>query len=155
MLKKIGIIFAVIFGCTALTAIGWGVRSLMLAPRAINHTLGTAEGVIDKTLTADNAIYNYEWFKQQYEDIQAGQKKLDNAETNHVAYRASLPEDREDWTFEDKQEDARLNTIVLGLENNLEDMIADYNARAKQANRNIFEDGIIPDFIEIGSNFLK
>lgn len=155
MTKMILMVIGFLLICGLVTAIGWGVRAFMLAPRAIDRTLETGEGIIDKTLTADNAIYNYEWFKQQYEDIKAGQKKLDNAEENHTAFKASLPEDREDWSWEDKQEDARLNTIVLGLENNLEDLIADYNARSKEANRNIFKDGIIPDFIEKGSNLLK
>lgn len=154
-MKIFGIIVASILGLMLLTAIGWGVRIAMLPGRAIDRTISTGEGIIDQTLTADNAIYNYEWFKQQYEDIDASKKKLANAQDSYSAFKASLPASRTKWSFEDKQEDARLNSVVLGLQNYLEQLVADYNARAKMANRNIFQDGVIPSFIEIGSNFLK
>jgi hypothetical protein len=33
-------------------------------------------------------------------------------------------------------------------------MIATYNARSKMANRAIFKDGLIPDYLEVGKNIL-
>lgn len=56
--------------------------------------------------------------------------------------------ERSTWTFEDKNEDARLNSVVLGLENHLQTQIADYNARASMATRNIFEDHVLPNYID-------
>ena len=98
-------------------------------------------------LNANNAIYNYEWFKQKYQDIEASKKQLVNARASYSSFTASAGV-RSAWTFEDKTEDSRLRAIVLGLENNLQSQIADYNARANMATRNIFEDSVRSFFSE-------
>jgi hypothetical protein len=134
--------------------LGYTLRLVLLPVRVVDKSIGTVEGVIDKTLTADNAIYNYEWFKQQVEDIKAIKAKAVVADdaVNSFEFAAGI---RKDWTFEDKNEDARLRAVAQGLRSQLEDMIATYNARTKMANRNIFQDGKIPMVLEIGSNLLK
>lgn len=105
-------------------------------------------GAQEQVLNAENAIYNYEWFKQQKADIDASKKQLVNARVAFEAYKQSLPADRSEWTFEDKTEDARLRSVVLGLENNLEAKIGNYNARASMATRSIFEDHVLPSYID-------
>jgi len=137
-----------------LTVGGWFLRGAMLPGRAIDRSLGTAEGIIDKTLTAENAIYNYEWFKKQKEDIDALDKKYAVAVQASETFKAEAGP-REKWTFEDKGESSRLAAIAQGLKSQYLDAVALYNARAKMANRSIFLDGKIPGFIEVGSQFLK
>lgn len=150
--------FAIILGAfMAIVAIGIGVffiRVALLPARVAENTITTTEGVIDQTLTADNAIYNYEWFKQQYEDIQAIEKKIVIAEEKVISFEESAGP-RSEWTFEDKNEHARLSSVQQGLESQYEDAVATYNARSQMANRNIFKDGLIPQTIEIGSGLLK
>ena len=153
-MKIFGIIIAFILGMVLLGAVGRAVRVAMLPVRVADRTIQTGEGIIDKTLTAENALYNYEWFKQQAEDIKANQAKINIANQSVISFEESAGE-RKDWTFEDKTEASRLRSIVQGLQSQQENLIANYNARAKMANRNIFLDGKIPDFIQIGSNFLK
>lgn len=111
------------------------------------NEIQTAHDVVDKTINADNAIYNYEWFKQTYEDINAQKAQLSNAQQTFDSFVA-VSGDRKNWTFEDKNEYSRLNSVVLGIKNNLEQTIANYNARAKMANRNIFQNSILPNFID-------
>lgn len=148
---------------TILSAIGiflfaslaiYTLRVVLLPGRVANRTLETTEGIIDQTLTAENAIYNYEWFKNRYEAIIAIDKKIEVARVSAEQFDEAAG-DRKDWTFEDKQESSRLHSIVQGLESQKEDLIAEYNARSKQANRNIFKDGLIPSIIENGSELLK
>lgn len=153
-MKIFGIIVASLLGLVVITFIGWGVRALMLAPRTINKSFETVEGVIDKTLTANNAIYNYEWFKQQVEDIKAIEQKIEIAILARESFKVEAG-DRKDWTFEDKTESARLGAISQGLQSQYKDMVATYNARSKMANRNIFQSGVIPSTIEVGSSFLR
>lgn len=109
---------------------------------------------LDKTLTADNAIYNYEWFKSQSEAIVSTKAKIGYAQDGADNFM-KLSGQRDKWTFEDKTEFARLNAVKQGLQSQLQDQVAEYNARAKMANRNIFLDGKIPAIIEIGSHWLK
>ena len=112
-----------------------------------NKLVETAYDAQDKVLNADNAIYNYEWFKQKHYDIEASKKQLVNARVSYQSFVDSAGP-RTSWTFEDKTEDSRLRSVVLGLENNLESQIGDYNARASMATRNIFEDHVLPNFID-------
>ncbi len=107
----------------------------------------TAYQAQDQTLNAQNAIYNYEWFKQTKEDIEANKAQLINAQASLDSSELAMGV-RTSWTFEDKTEDARLRSVVLGLQNQLQTLIADYNAHLKMANRNIFLNGIVPDYID-------
>jgi hypothetical protein len=129
-----------------------GLVGLSLAIKVVFFPINTATKLIDtaydaqdKVLDADNAIYNYEWFKQQKEDIDATGRKYKNAEDAYNSYIESITGEK---TFEDKNEIARLNTIKLGIKNQLEQMIANYNARTKMATRNIFQDGVLPTYID-------
>lgn len=68
---------------------------------------------MDKTLTADNAIYNYEWFKKQYAEIQSAELQAQSTAALVKDYMESMPSSRSEWTFEDKTEAARLNSVRI------------------------------------------
>ncbi|MFA6445757.1 MAG: hypothetical protein WCW14_00715 [Candidatus Paceibacterota bacterium] len=106
-----------------------------------------ATRVYEKMLDADNAIYNYEFFKQAYQDIKAMDEKI-------VTARAAVDQfvkdtgPRDKWDFRDKEESARLNTNLIGLKNVRNDMVATYNGRAKMVNRSIFMGKDVPSSID-------
>lgn len=143
-MKIIGIILALLF-CLPLIglALGW----LSIPFNTAEKQLQIVNDAQTKILNADNAIYNYEWFKQKYQDIEVSKRNYKLAKSNYDSYVSSLGE-RSTWGFEDKTEVARLNAVVLGLQTNLEGQIGDYNARASMATRNIFEDGVLPSYID-------
>jgi len=114
-----------------------GLRALLFPVRGIEKAIDTAYGVLDETMDPEKAIYNYEWFKQTAEDIQALHNKEINAEEAIQEHMATMDDSRED-----KNELARLRAIKLGLTNMLEDTMAKYNARSKMANRAIFKDNL-------------
>ncbi len=134
-------------GIIGLSLAGMILRVVLFPTNVATNMIDTAYDANNKIINADNAIYNYEWFKQQKADIDASKKQLDNARSSYNAFNSALPE-YSLRTFEDKGESARLNAIVLGLENNLQSQIADYNARASMATRNIFEDHVLPNYID-------
>ena len=140
VLGIIGIIFAVLAG-------GFLIKAIMFPVHVATNEMNLAHDAVDKVINADNAIYNYEWFKQKKADIDATGRQYKVAKVNYDSYVNSLGE-RSTWGFEDKGEVARLNAVVLGLQTNLESQIGDYNARANMATRNIFEDHVLPDFID-------
>jgi len=151
-MKTFLIVIAIVFGLVGV--VGRVVRLAFFPVRAIDRGLETGEGIIDKTLTADNALYNYEWFKKQKEDIDALVKKYEVAVLASEGFKAEAGP-RADWTFEDKDESARLSAVAQGVKSQYIDAVALYNARSKMANRSIFQDGKIPAFIEVGARFLK
>jgi len=151
MIKIIGIFigwFVLIVG------LGFLVKIIFFPVNTAQKLMETAYDAQSKTLNADNAIYNYHWFKQQKEDIDATKEKLISAKKLSDNFKLSAGE-RKDWTFEDKNESARLDTVALGLENLLTQQIADYNARANMSDRNIFQDGILPNFIDATTFLFK
>lgn len=153
-MKNTVFILGLIGVCIGISAIVFTAKVIFFPAHVAQKELQTAYDVVDKTINADNAIYNYEWFKQTKEDIDAIRLKLDNASVMVDTFKQEAG-DRKDWTFEDKNEYSRLNSVKLGLQNHLEQVIADYNARAKMANRNIFINGILPDFIDATTFILK
>ena len=94
----------------------------------VTNFLTQAGRVVSKTIDADNVIYNYEWFRQQYQDVSA----MDGKIATMTAGTANA----------DGDEKVRLNSIVLGLTTKRQQMVADYNARASMANRSIFIQGL-------------
>lgn len=152
-MKTFGILSTGCLGLVLLTVLGFAVGIISLPFHTASNLIQTAHDITDKTINADNALYNYEWFKQQYEDLQAIEKKINIAHTSEVDFSVSSG-DRKSWTFEDKTEDSRLRAVEQGLRSQSEDMISVYNARSKMANRAIFKYGLIPDYLEVGKNIL-
>ncbi len=56
--------------------------------------------------------------------------------------------DRSKWTFEDKNESARLSAVYTGLKNHYEDLVTEYNARANEVDRAVFQDEL-PTFFSL------
>ena len=99
--------------------------------------------IMEKTLDADNVIQNYEWFKQTNQDILSLESKIVNSDAALKRFKEDAGP-RKDWKFEDKTEYSRLNTIVLGLQNQRRDVVAKYNARTEMANRELFKTDDLP-----------
>jgi hypothetical protein len=128
------------FIIAGLSALGWTFGFITLPFRS-------ASGVAERTLAPDNVIYNYEWFKRQYNEVQAIDVQLAAAEEAKANFEQSAGS-RENWKMDDRTEWNRLNSVVLGLRGNRARMVADYNARASMVNRNIFMAGDVPDRIK-------
>lgn len=135
--RKIRNIFFWTIGMLLLgSAIFWTI-SLVTTP------LQTAKDVVQKTLNADNVIQNYEWFKQQYQDYNAINQKISDADSSIVRFKRDAG-DRSKWTFEDKNEYSRLSSIYDGLKYQQADIAAKYNARSQMMNRELFKTSDLP-----------
>lgn len=138
-MKNFGIAVLVFVG---LVLLGLFVKVVFFPVNVIDKSIDTANGVVDNTMNGDNAISNYEWFKTQEESIAALYSKEARAKQALSDFKAMLPKDRTTWARDDKTEYDRLNTIVVGLGNQIDDAIALYNARSKMVNRAIFKDNL-------------
>ena len=138
-MKSITVIVVVFVLLIAMIGGGWTLKAVLLPAKTVISQIDSAGNIIDKTYDADNAIYNYEWFKTQYEDIQATERIIGNTKTEMDAYKdmygnATL------WDWQTKQDYNSLQTKYLGQQNYYEDLVADYNARSNMVNREIFKD---------------
>lgn len=123
----------------ALIGGGWVLKAVLLPAKTVTTQIDSAGDIIDKTYEADNAIYNYEWFKTQYEDIQATERIIRNTKIEMDAYR-ELYGNVSTWDWQTKQDYNSLQKKYLGQQNFYEDLVAEYNARSNMANREIFKD---------------
>jgi hypothetical protein len=123
-----------VVACVVLLIVVLGVIGFVMDP------FRQAARIVDKTIDADNVIYNYEWFKQRYEDVHAIDAKILDAEASVAAF-AEAAGARTDWHREDREEHARLSAVALGLKQQRADLAAEYNARSRMANRAIFKAG--------------
>lgn len=118
---------------------GWAFKAGMLPFMTVTTQIDSAGQVIEKTYDADNAIYNYEWFKTQHEDIQATERIISNTKIQMDAYK-EMYGNASNWDWQTRQDYNSLSSKFLGQQNYYEDLVADYNARSKMANREIFKD---------------
>ncbi len=127
-------LFWKVFFPVLLIAIVLGVTGFMLNP------FRQAGRILNKTIDADNVIYNYEWFKQRHEGIGAIDSKVIGSQSAVAQFKADAGP-RDTWHFQDREEHARLSAVLLGLRQQRADLAAEYNARSRMANRAIFKAG--------------
>lgn len=139
---QVGWIILVIIGIFVLVGAVYGIKYLWLTPKIITTQVDSASDIIEKTYDSDNAIYNYEWFKTQYEKIEANRNQIQNVIASLTEFKQTYGNNSSFWDYETKQEYNRLNTIKMGLQNQEENLVAEYNARSKMANREIFKDNL-------------
>lgn len=97
------------------------------------------EEVIEQTYDAEQAIQNYEWFRQQYRDIQSQRNIIDNNYDELERFYETYGEDPDEWSRTAQERHSRIQQRITGNQNALERMIADYNARSDQANNALFK----------------
>jgi len=124
-----GVIFLTLF--FGLLGMATGVLSLPF--RVFNQ----ANRIVDKTIDADNVIYNYEWFKKVCGEIKAQDDIVARAQTAQAEFELSAGE-RSTWDWNDKNEHAMLRQNVSGSMNTRTKLMNEYNARARMVNRSIF-----------------
>jgi hypothetical protein len=106
------------------------------------RSVDVAYGVVNKTLTSENAIREYEWFKQQEADIRKCIKNEEIAETELTTFISGLPKDRTTWGDFDKREEASLRNSLTAVRRVTNIAMEDYNAKASMANKAIFKDNL-------------
>jgi len=125
-----------IFILMGILSVAFGIISIPFF--LANTVIDSAKGVVTKTADPNNVIYNYEYFKQACQDIKAQDGIIVNAETALQTFETSAGA-RSTWDYNDKNTDAQLSENVTGAKNTQQQMIAEYNARAKMMNRKIFD----------------
>ena len=141
-MKKVLIGIGIIIGIFLLYFAGLGLKILLFPVNTFGRSVNTAYGVVNETLNAENAIYNYEWFKDQEAQIRICLKNEEIAKEELDNFVKSLSEKRENWAKEDKTEEGSLRNSYYALQKLTNRVIEDYNAKSEMVNRNIFKDNL-------------
>ena len=129
----------IVIAIIGLIAGGYALKAGLISigvPQTMSQ-IDSAGHIIGKTYDADNAIYNYEWFKNQFEKIKATELQINNTKKELDNYK-ELYGNATLWDWQTRQDYNQLRTTYLGQKNYYETLVATYNARSKMANRNIF-----------------
>lgn len=124
-----------------LSAIGTAAGIITLPYHKLTAQIQTNHDIVDKTYNAENALYNYHWFQERMGEIKATETKIQTSEETTMNFEKSAGE-RTKWGAEDKTEYYRLVSVTSGLKNYYQDIVNEYNARAQEADRNIFKDDL-------------
>ena len=135
VLLWIVILLVLIFG-------GLAIKIVFFPVNTVEQSVNTAYEIVDKTMTGENAIANYEWFKEQEAYIRQCLKNEQIAQEEYDLYISILPTDRTTWTRDDKQEESSLRNSSYALQKLTNKAMEDYNARSSMENRAIFKDNL-------------
>lgn len=117
-------------------------KMVFFGKTVVHNTIKTPTQINNRVMNGDNAIYNYEWFKQQEADIE----RLYLQEKNHIEafdrFMKGLPENKADWSYFDKEEYGRLSATVTAQKDMLNRAIQNYNAKSSMVTKNIFKDNL-------------
>lgn len=140
-MKYLGYGLLTVMGLIVLAGIGSALNLITIPWHMFDSKVQMNRDIVTKTYNADNALYNYHWFQEKAGEIKAAdqnitvnQKALDDFESSAGA--------RSTWTFDDKNEDSRLRSVVQGTRTYYNDLVNDYNAHANEVDRSIFQDGL-------------
>jgi hypothetical protein len=141
-MKSVFITIGVILGIVLITFAGIGLKAILFPVNTASQSIDTAYEVIGKTMTGENAISNYEWFKEQEAYIRQCLKNEEIAKEEWDLFVSSLPTERDKWSSQDKDEEASLRNSYYALQKLTNKAMEDYNAKSSMANRAIFKDNL-------------
>jgi hypothetical protein len=139
-MKHVAKILLILF---AFTFLGVGIKLFFFPAHVAEKTVETAEGVVDQTLNADNAIANYEQFKDGYNGAKAMAQNIANSEKSIVDLKDWYGE-ADTWTKDMREEYAFLNQTMEGYKMQYQSIVKDYNSNSSKLNRNLFKDSDLP-----------
>jgi hypothetical protein len=104
----------------AFAVLGTGLTAF----RMLTKPVTTAVGVVDRVINADHLLQSYRWFHSANNNIQAKKQQI-------VLAKSAL-----DAAATDRKEARRVE--LLGLQQNCQNLVGDYNSRATRADTMIF-----------------
>jgi len=140
-MKYIGIGALVLVGLFVLSLIGSAFNLITIPWLKFDAQVQTNRDIVTKTYNADNALYNYHWFQERAAAITALSTTIDQASSSLASFEVTAGA-HSTWTFEDKTEDNRLRAVVQGQKAQYNSLVGEYNARAGEVDRNIFQNGL-------------
>ncbi|WCK57280.1 hypothetical protein PP175_29255 (plasmid) [Aneurinibacillus sp. Ricciae_BoGa-3] len=143
-MSEAGKVWAWIVGVLLVLGVGVFLGKLVLFPSHVaNKAVDTAYGVTDKTLNADNALTNYEKFKDLYNGAKAQVMNIQNTKKSMADLKATYGVPTT-WTKDVRDQQAFLQQNLDGYMMQYQSLVKEYNADSSKLNRNLFKDKNLP-----------
>lgn len=97
------------------------------------------EEIIENEIDAETSIQDYREFRRLYHDIEAQREQVENAYDELNRFYDTWGNDTDDWSREARVRHGRIQERITGNQNQLENLIAEYNAMSDDATTEIFK----------------
>jgi hypothetical protein len=104
-------------------------------------------GVVQRVVNPDAIVLHYEYYESQFQDIQAADAQIKTAVLAVARFKEEAGP-RAQWTFDMREELARLNDNLDGLRFYRSKLIADYNAKSRMVTRTLWKRSDLPYHID-------
>jgi hypothetical protein len=128
----------------ALVGLGWCGATVL---KPIIYPAEQAGVIAERTLNADNVIYNYEWFHQHYTDWQAAGTNAD-AKERELNNALTIAGPASSWNLATQREISQLRVELSGLRAHRVNIANEYNAHTAMANRDLFRSRSLPERLD-------
>jgi len=120
------------------------MRVVLFPAHVADKAMDTAEGVVDQTLNANNALFNYENFKDLYNGAKAQKANIENTLKKMDDLKEMYGEPTE-WTKDIREEHSFMKDTLSGYEMQYQSLVKEYNSDSSKLNRNLFKDNNLPE----------
>jgi len=97
------------------------------------------EEITRNTYDAENAVSQYEDFREMYHDIEAERAQVENNYDALERFYDTHGENPDEWSRTAEERHNRIQQRITGSQNQLERLVAEYNAQSDMANREVFK----------------
>jgi len=144
-----------IIALVAISVLGFVGKIILFPAKVAQNAADTAYGVVDKTLNADNALFNYENFHNMYQGAKQQVVNIKNNEKSLNSLKETFGEDTSKWSKDTRQEYYHIKQTIDGYKMQYESIVSRYNADSQKFNRNLFKDKDLPYELPLDYNQLK
>jgi len=147
-LAVLGVVF--IFG-----VVGFVGKAILFPVHVLDKTAETGYGIVDKTLNADNAIFNYEQFHDLYQGAKQQAMNITNCKNQINNLKETYGEDASQYPKYVRSDFAFQQQNLEGYLLQYQKIVSEFNSNSKKLNRELFKAKELPyqlplDYNELG-----
>lgn len=100
------------------------------------------EDIVRQEMDAQQALEDYREFRRLYHDIQSQREQIQIAYEAEEQFHETYGDDPQEWSRTAETRHGRIHERITGNRNQLQNMIADYNAMSDDATTEVFKCGL-------------
>jgi len=155
-MKSIAKIWLSVLGMfVAIGIVGFIGKVVLFPVHVLDKTAETGYGIVDKTLNADNAIFNYEQFHDLYQGAKQQVVNILNSKNQINNLKETYGEDASKYTKDVRSDLSFQQQNLEGYLLQYQKIVSEYNSNSKKLNRELFKSKELPyqlplDYKELG-----
>jgi len=147
-LLVLGMIFAI-------GLVGFIGKVVLFPVHVLDKTAETGYGIVDKTLNADNVLFNYEQFHDLYQGAKQQAVNITNSKNQISTFKETYGEDASKYTKDVRNDLSFQQQNLEGYLLQYQKIVSEFNSNSQKLNRELFKSKELPyqlplDYRELG-----